>query len=281
MRNLLEVEDLSLMIEKQEGWITPLKSVSLKIGYSQTVGLVGESGSGKSLTAKAILKLFPHNRTRLSAKKLQLGNIDLLHAGDKLLQKVRGAQIGWIMQDAQSCLNPTMRIKHQITESLLYHEIFSSQENAEEEARRLLNLVEIPSADKVLNCYPFELSGGMKQRVVIATAIATRPKLIIADEPTSALDIEAQDATLDLLKTIQQEFMTSILLITHDLHLAKSFCDHIAVMYQGKTIETLSKKQFLMPCHPYTRHLMMSKPTLTTPKDQLLPTARIDYQEVR
>ena len=281
MRHLLEIENLELIIQKEGDWIKPLQNVNLTIGYSQTVGLVGESGSGKSLTARAILKLLPKNNVVLNAKRLLLGNIDLLCAGKKLIQKVRGAQIGFIMQDAQSCLNPTMRIKYQIMESLLFHQIYSEASQAEKEALRLLELVEIPSAKQVMNSYPFELSGGMKQRVVIATAIATRPKLLIADEPTSALDMESQDATLNLLKTIQKEFLTSILLITHDLHLAKTFCDKISVMYQGKTIETLSKERFHQAFHPYTQHLMLSKPTLNTPKDLSLPVLKnhsIDFK---
>lgn len=274
MKQLLEVENLELLIHKENSWIKPLQNVNLTIGYSQTVGLVGESGSGKSLTARAILKLLPKKNCSLNAKKLLLGNIDLLSAGKKLIQKVRGAQIGLIMQDAQSCLNPTMKIKSQIMESLLFHEIYSDKLQAEKEAQRLLELVEIPSASQVMNCYPFELSGGMKQRVVIATAIATRPKLLIADEPTSALDMESQDATLNLLKTIQNEFLTSILLITHDLHLAKTFCDKISVMYQGQTIETLSQDRYQSAFHPYTQHLMLSKPTLKTPKDISLPVLK-------
>lgn len=267
MKYLLDVSHLQLELKKDDNWINPLKNVNLSIGYKQTLGLVGESGSGKSLTAKALLKLFSKTTTRIKAEHIRLGNIDLLGAGNKLMQKVRGAQIGLIMQDAQSCLNPTMRIRDQITESLLFHEIYSSKSKAEEEALRLLDLVEVPNSKFVLNCYPFELSGGMKQRVVIATAIAPKPKLLIADEPTSSLDIEAQDGVLNLLKMVQNEFLTSILLITHDLQIAKYFCDKISVMYAGKTVETMYKNDFAHGFHPYTQHLMNAKPTFQTPKN--------------
>ncbi len=278
MKNLLEIEQLQLFLKKEFTWIKPLENVTFSIGYQQTVGLVGESGSGKSLTAKSILKLFSMRSAKIDAKKMQLGNIDLISAGKKLMEKIRGAQIGFVMQDAQSCLNPTMRIKNQIIESLLFHEIYSDEKKAIIEAKNLLDLVEISNSSDVLNRYPFELSGGMKQRVVIAAAIAPKPKLLIADEPTSALDMESQEATLNLLKMIQDEFLTSILLITHDLNLAKVFSQKIVVMYAGKTIETLESGQFNHASHPYTQHLMQAKPTLKTPKGAILST--FDYQKI-
>jgi len=272
MKNLLTVENLEVSLKKDDEWIQPINDVNFTVGYQETVGLVGESGSGKSLSARAILKLFSKQEIRIQAKQILLGNIDLQSAGRKLMQKVLGIQVGIIMQDTQSCLDPTMKIREQIIESMLFHKIFSDKEKAICEAKKLLDLVEIPNSAHVLNCYPFELSGGMKQRVVIATTIATKPKLLIADEPTSALDMESEEATLDLLRLIQKEFLTSILLITHDLKLAKNFCEKIVVMYQGRTIETLSKQHYHQPYHPYTQHLLHSKPTFKTPKDLPLLT---------
>ncbi len=270
MNPLFELEHLSIFLKKESEWIQPIKDVSFSIGYQETVGLVGESGSGKTLTQRAILKLFSKKTTSIRAEKMRIGNIDLLTAGKKLIQKISGSQIGLIMQDPQTCLNPTMKIQDQIIESLLIHQIYTDKASAYQEAKRLLDLVEIKEIDRVLNAYPFELSGGMKQRVVIAAACATKPKLLIADEPTSALDLESQDATLKLLKTIQKEFLTSILLITHDLNVAYSFCDKIVVLFAGSSVESLTKKDFHRPFHPYTQHLMQSKPTLFTPRQQPL-----------
>lgn len=270
MKNLLTIQNLNVSIHHDDEWITPIHDVNFTIGYQQTVGLVGESGSGKSLTARAILKLLSRRSTKIQAGKMQLGNIDLLAAGKKLMQKVLGSQVGFVMQDCQGCLNPTMKIADQITESILAHKIVSSKQAAITEAKRLLDLVEINNSLSVLNSYPFELSGGMKQRIAIATAVATKPKLLIADEPTSALDMESQEATLELIQTIQNEFLMSVLLITHDLNLAKNFCDKIVVMYAGRTIETLEKQDYLFPFHPYTKHLLHSKPTIHTPKHQPL-----------
>ena len=267
MKSLLSVQNLKVGIKQEREWIFPILDVNLEVGYRETVGLVGESGSGKSLTAMALLKLLSKLTTRIEAKKMQLGNINLLSAEKKLMQKVLGAQVGFVMQNAQGCLNPTMKIKDQIIESMLIHGIFSDKAQALFESKRLLDLVEIQNSSHVLNCYPYELSGGMKQRVVIAAAVATKPKLLIADEPTSSLDIESQEATLDLFKTIQNEFYTSILLITHDLNLAKNFCEKITVMYAGKTIESMRKTAYSNSFHPYTQHLLDSKPTLKSSKE--------------
>jgi oligopeptide/dipeptide ABC transporter ATP-binding protein len=278
MTPLLCAQDLKLSIYHQGKWITPLKGVNLTINHGQIVGLVGESGSGKSLTARALLKLFPGRQYQMSAKSLTFNQVDLLSAKEPIMQTIRGKGIGLILQNAQSCLNPTMKIGAQIEESLLIHQIVSNKKEAISEGKRLLDLVKIINVDKVYQQYPFELSGGMRQRVVCATAVASRPKILIADEPTSALDLETTSFFLKLLKQIQYEFGSSILLITHDLNLAKAFCDQIVVMYGGQTIETFEKAHFNSPFHPYTQLLMQCTPTLTSSKSLPLDTIPGSFQ---
>ena len=278
MSPLLCVQDLKLSVHHQGNWVTPLRDVNFTIDHGEIVGLVGESGSGKSLTARALLKLFHGMQYQMTAKCLTFDTTNILSAKETTMQKIRGKGIGLILQNAQSCLNPTMRIGTQIEESLLTHGIVSSKADAIYEGKRLLDLVKIIDVDKVYHQYPFELSGGMRQRVVIACAVTSRPKILIADEPTSALDLETTSFFLKLLKQIQTEFGSGILLITHDLMLAKAFCDQIVVMYGGETIETLEKAHFDAPFHPYTQLLMQSKPTLITPKNRPLETIPGSFQ---
>ena len=274
MNSTLIVQNLKASIQSNCQWVDILNNVTFSVDQEQIVGLVGESGSGKTFTIYAILKLLSKKKTRIDAKKLQIGNIDLLNAGEKLMQKILGSQVGFVIQNAQNCLNPSRKIKDQMIEGMIFHKLFPTKESAMREAIRLLDLVEIANSKKILESYPFELSGGMRQRVAIATTIAAKPKLLIADEPTSSLDLFSQEATLNLLKSLQKELKMSILLITHDLSIAKNFCDKIVVMYEGRTVETLNLQESIYPIHPYTKYLMASKPSFKTDKSIPLMTLK-------
>lgn len=250
---LLRVQDLHVQFAHQKNAVS---GVSFELEEKQILALVGETGCGKSATAKALTKLFPSKKVHLSGKVL-FEDKDLLLCGEKELQSIRGQKIGMIFQDPSSSLNPTLSIGVQILENIKKNNPFLSSKQALEEATHLLDWVGIQNASKRILDYPFQLSGGMKQRVMIAMALAAKPKILIADEPTTALDVTIQAQILQILQSIRDTFSMSILFITHDLGVVSGYCDKVLVMHQGKIVENTSVYDlFYSPQHPYTKNLL-------------------------
>lgn len=269
MNKLLEVKKLSISFSNYLGNVKAVKEIDFSIFSNEIVALVGESGSGKSITAQAILQLIPSPPAKIEGEIFFEG-IDLLKTSKKDMRSLLGKKIGMIFQDPTTSLNPTMRIGKQITEGMIKHEGLNKKE-AQKRTLQLLEWVGIPQGEKRFFQYPHQLSGGMKQRVMIAIALSCQPKLLIADEPTTSLDVTIQIQILDLLKEIQSQTKTSILLITHDLSLVARICDRIFVMYGGKILEVGSTQQiFSSPFHPYTRGLFQSIPRLDWEKERVL-----------
>jgi oligopeptide/dipeptide ABC transporter ATP-binding protein len=262
MTPLLQVNKLKVSFKHHFKKIDAVREVSFDLFPKETVAIVGESGCGKSVLIKAILKLFSSSAS-IQAEKILYGELDLNLMTEKELQKIRGKEIGVIFQDPMTSLNPTMKIGDQILENILLHKGSISFQDAKNEVLNLLALVGITDAAIRYNQYPHELSGGMRQRVMIAIALAPSPKILIADEPTTALDVTIQAQILSLLKKIQETRGTSILLITHDLSIVAGFCDKVMVMYAGKIVEVSDTASlFKDPKHPYTIKLLKSLPRL-------------------
>ena len=269
---LLQVQHLQVSFKTYLGRVQAVRDVSFEVERGETVAIVGESGCGKTVTAQAIMGLIPSPPGSISGGEILLDGEDLLKKSKKEMRQIRGKEIGMIFQDPQTSLNPTMRIGKQITEGLRKHHKLSASA-AREKALELLHWVKIPYPDKRFDQYPHEFSGGMRQRVMIAIAIACGPKLLIADEPTTALDVTIQAQILELMKSIQAKIKTSIILITHDLGIVATICDRVIVMYGGKVVETGSVEQiYSSPAHPYTQGLLRSIPRLDMDKNkQLIP----------
>lgn len=256
--NLLEVKNLTTSFKIGGEFFAAVDDVSFEIKPNEVLALVGESGSGKSATAFSIMGL--HTKARIEGEVNFMGN-DLTKFGPNKFNKIRGGEIAMIFQDPMTALNPLMRIKAQIVETLDIHGKKSKNEN-EKHAVELLERVGISRPEQVAESYPHELSGGMRQRVVIAIAIANRPKLLIADEPTTALDVTIQAQILDLIRELQSDLGSGVLLITHDLGVVAEMADRVAVMYAGEIVEIASVKEiFKNPKHPYTRSLLNSIPS--------------------
>ena len=267
---LLEVKDLSVSFASDEGEVEALDRVSFAIKKGQNLGLVGESGCGKSVSAFSIMRLLPKPTGMITHGEILLGAKDLLSLSTDDMRKVRGNEIGMIFQEPMNALNPVQKIGDQIAEVFLLHQNVSKSQ-AWQLAVDMLSEVGIPAAEIRALDYPHQLSGGMRQRVVIAMALACTPKLIIADEPTTALDVTVQAQILDLLKILQKKKGSSILLITHDLGVIAETCDQVCVMYAGRIVERASTKAlFENPVHAYTRGLLSSIPRMDgTPKKKL------------
>jgi oligopeptide/dipeptide ABC transporter ATP-binding protein len=262
MTPLLQVKKLKVSFKHHFKKIDAVREVSFDLLPKQTVAIVGESGCGKSVLIKAILKLFSSSAS-IQAEKILYGGLDLNLLTEQELQKIRGKEIGVIFQDPMTSLNPTMKIGDQILENILLHKESTSFQEAKNEVLNLLALVGITDPAIRYYQYPHELSGGMRQRVMIAIALAPSPKILIADEPTTALDVTIQAQILSLLKKIQETRGTSILLITHDLSIVAGFCDKVMVMYAGKIVEVSDTASlFKDPKHPYTIKLLKSLPRL-------------------
>ncbi|NGX37266.1 MAG: Oligopeptide transport ATP-binding protein OppD [Chlamydiae bacterium] len=267
---LLEVKDLHVSFKVQKKLLQAVRGVSFSIHEHEILGIVGESGCGKSATAKAILQLLPKHSTIISGEVLYQ-NKNLLRNSDAKMQKIRGKDIGMIFQDPITSLNPTMKIGDQIIEGYLLHHKIAKRREARDYAIRLIELVGIPHASLRIGEYPHTLSGGMRQRVMIALALAAKPKLIIADEPTTALDVTIQAQILELMKQIKEKTGTSFILITHDMSVVAGYCDRVLVMYAGKIIEKAPvEKLFESPSHPYTKGLLQSIPRLDMDKNHPL-----------
>lgn len=257
MAPLLQVENLTIGFPRAE----PVRNLSFEVAEGETLAIVGESGSGKSLTALALMQLLPR-AARVSSGRITFDEQDLLTLDASQMRRLRGREIGMIFQEPMTSLNPVMSIGRQISEVLKVHEKLSGRA-ARARAIELLQLVRIPGADKRVDDYPHQLSGGMRQRVMIAMAVACRPKLLIADEPTTALDVTIQAQVLDLLDTLRRELQMAVVLITHDLGVVAQWTDRVVVMYAGRKVEqALPDDLFKDPLHPYTRGLLAASPRL-------------------
>lgn len=269
---LLEVIDLHVSFHTYAGEVKAVRGVSFELEEGETLAIVGESGSGKSVTSQTIMRLLPTPPTEIKKGKILFNERDLTQLTDKEMEQVRGSEIGMIFQDPMTSLNPTMTVGKQIAEGLKKHFKRSSRE-AMKEAINLLELVGIPNPETRVKQYPHQFSGGMRQRAMIAIALACRPKLLIADEPTTALDVTIQAQILDLMKSLQEKTGTSIILITHDLGVVAKMAHKVAVMYAGQIVEKGTVDQiFHHPQHPYTWGLMSSIPRLDLHnKGELVP----------
>ncbi|OEH91620.1 ABC transporter ATP-binding protein [Bacillus solimangrovi] len=269
MEKIIEVKDLKVSFHTFAGEVQAVRGVNFHVNKGETLAIVGESGSGKSVTTQSIMRLIPMPPGEIKEGQILFQGEDLVKKTDREMEKVRGKDISVIFQDAMTSLNPTMKIGRQITESMLKHNNVSKAD-AHNRAIELLELVGIPRPEKRINQYPHEFSGGMRQRAMIAVALASDPKLLIADEPTTALDVTIQAQILELLKDIQKKTGTSIIFITHDLGVVANVADRVAVMYGGKVVETGTVDDvFYNPQHPYTWGLLASMPDLDTDQGML------------
>ncbi|WP_206529760.1 ABC transporter ATP-binding protein [Brevibacillus sp. SYP-B805] len=265
---LLQITDLSVEFTTMQDRIEALHHVSLSIDEGEIVGIVGESGSGKSVTALSILGLLEKNAVIKSGRILYRGT-DILRLDKKELQALRGKEIGMVFQEPMTALHPTMRVGDQLAEVIARHRQLSRKE-AYAQAVKSLEEVHIREPEIVARKYPFELSGGMRQRVVISLAMAAPPQLLICDEPTTALDVTIQHEILKLMKELSVKRGTAIMLITHDLGVVAELCDRVAVMYAGEIVETGRTAEVLQnPGHPYTRALIGALPDLADPAEPL------------
>ncbi|WP_391117515.1 ABC transporter ATP-binding protein [Psychrobacillus sp. L3] len=270
MNKLLEVKNLSTKFKTDRGIAHAVRYVNFSIDIGETMGLVGESGSGKSVTAKSILRLVDKTRGTISGEIL-LEDSNLLVKKEKEMQKIRGNSVSMIFQDPMTSLNPLFTVGDQVAEVFRYHKKMKKSD-AKKETIKLLDLVGIPSPEKRYIQYPHEFSGGMLQRIMIAIALACRPKLLIADEPTTALDVTIQAQILRLIKKLQKDFSMGVLMITHDLGVVAEVCDKVSVMYAGEIVESGDVQTiFKSPMHPYTRGLMESIPKLGEKAKMLNP----------
>lgn len=272
MSPLLEVRDLRVAFpDRTTGAVHPVDGVSFELARGETLALVGESGCGKSLSALALLRLVPPPGKVASGSSVILDGTEILSLGDRDLRKIRGRRIAMVFQDPMTSLNPVFTVGDQITEVVHAHFKVPKRE-ARDRALKLLNEVGIPDAASRLDSYPHQLSGGMRQRVMIAIALAGEPELLIADEPTTALDVTVQAQILELLDQLRASHGMSMLLITHDLGIVAGRADRVAVMYAGQIVELApTASLFAQPSHPYTQGLFASVPRLTGPVGTLMP----------
>ena len=261
---LLEIDGLRTCFDTLAGTVRSVDGVSLRVHDGQTLGLVGESGCGKSVTALSVLRLIPTPPGRYAAGAIRYRGDDLFKRSEREMRQIRGNRIAMIFQEPMSSLNPVLTVGRQIAETLVLHQGLTRRA-ALARATDLLQLVQIAEPQRRVLEYPHQLSGGMRQRVMIALALACKPELLIADEPTTALDVTIQAQILDLLKRLQQQLGMGMLLITHDLGVVAEACQRVAVMYAGRKVEEADVVElFEQPRHPYTRALMASMPGLNT-----------------
>ncbi len=271
MDPVLAVEDLAVEFDTDEGLVRAVDGVSFSLNEGETLGIVGESGCGKSVTAQSIMRLLPQPMGRIAGGRIRFMGQDLAQAGVEQMRRIRGAEIGMVFQEPMTALNPVHTIGKQLTEVLLLHKKISKQQ-AIREGVDILDRVGIPSPDIRMTEHPHQLSGGMRQRVVIAMALACRPRLLIADEPTTALDVTIQAQILELIGELQRDLGMSVILITHDLGVIAETSKSVVVMYAGKVAERGSVYDiFDRPTHPYTKGLLASIPRLDTEPKSRLP----------
>ena len=267
--NILEIKDLVVHFETDDGCVRAINGLNFSIGREKTLGLVGETGAGKTTTALSVLNLVPNPPGKIKSGTITLDGKDVLSMSDKELEEMRGNDVAMIFQDPMTALNPVMTVGDQIAESIELHQHLQPKE-AFEKAKEMLKMVGI--AESRAYDYPHQFSGGMRQRVVIAIALACEPKLLLADEPTTALDVTIQAQVLDLMKDLIDRRHMSMLLITHDLGVVAEVCDDVAVMYAGKIVEIGSANEvFNATAHPYTEGLFDSLPNLKERGEELVP----------
>ncbi|MDO5337846.1 MAG: ABC transporter ATP-binding protein [Eubacteriales bacterium] len=258
---LLEVKDLVIHYETDDGLVEALNGASIKIPEGKTLGLVGETGAGKTTLARGILRLIPNPPGKIKSGEILYEGRDLLGLTEQEMKKIRGQHISMIFQDPMTSLNPVMTVGDQIMEVILEHNKITKKE-AKKKAEEMLELVGIPGSR--FGEYPHQFSGGMKQRVIIAIALACKPKLLIADEPTTALDVTIQAQILELIRELRNRDNTSMLLITHDLGVVAQNCDYVGIIYAGEMVEYGTIREvYKNPTHPYTKALLASIPNLT------------------
>ncbi|MDR6226286.1 ABC transporter ATP-binding protein [Desmospora profundinema] len=268
--NLLQVKDLHVSFSTYNGEVKAVRGVSFDVRKGETVAVVGESGCGKSVTSQSIMRLIPRPPGVFKKGEILFNGKDLTKLREQEMEKIRGKEIAMIFQDPMTSLNPTMTVGRQIMEGLIKHQHLS-KDKAKVRALEMLRLVGIPSPESRINQYPHQFSGGMRQRAMIAIALACAPKLLIADEPTTALDVTIQAQILDLMNELKEKLNTSIILITHDLGVVAETADRVVVMYAGKVIESGTVEEiFYHPRHPYTWGLMGSMPRLDQTREQEL-----------
>lgn len=262
MSKLLEVTDLKTYFYTDDGVVKAVDGVSFSVDAGKTIGIVGESGCGKSVTAMSILRLIPDPPGKIVNGEIIFEGEDLTKVSDKRIREIRGNNISVIFQEPMTSLNPVFTVGYQIGEVLMLHQKLSEEE-ARERAIEMIRLVGIPNPERIVDEYPHQLSGGMRQRIMIAMALACQPRLLIADEPTTALDVTIQAQILEIMNDLKNKLNTSIMLITHDLGVVAEMADHVIVMYSGKVVEDAPIIElFKNPRHPYTIGLMGSIPSL-------------------
>jgi peptide/nickel transport system ATP-binding protein len=280
-KDLLKVEGLVTSFRTDSGWVRAVDGVSFTVPKGKTIGLVGESGCGKTVTAMSIINLLPQPAGNILEGKILFDGEDLRHAASRRLQEVRGGSIGTIFQEPMSALNPVERIGKQLVEAIRLHKKVRKND-ALVRAVELLDKVGIPSPERRIMDYPHQLSGGMRQRVMIAMAISCEPQLLIADEPTTALDVTVQAQILELIESMQRDLGMAVLLITHDLGVIAENCDEVVVMYGGRVVEKASVLElFANPLHAYTKGLLSSIPRLEYERKTELKTIEGQVAAIR
>lgn len=271
---LLEIKDLKVKFPVHKDWLPAVNGVNLEIYPGEIAGIVGESGSGKSVMSQSILRLRDHDTAVRYEGKILFGGENLLTKPLEQMRAIRGNQISVIFQDPLNSLSPVHTVGNQIMEVLMLHKRLSKEE-ARKKSIEMLRLTGIPNPDASMKKYPFELSGGMQQRVMIAMALACEPKLLIADEPTTALDVTIQEQILHLIRDLNRRLGMSVLFITHDMGVVSRLCHSVKVMYLGQVVEEAKTEElFEHPCHPYTQGLLACIPHLRVKRGQELPTIR-------
>ncbi|WP_313019350.1 ABC transporter ATP-binding protein [Acetoanaerobium noterae] len=268
-KTLVEFKDVHTYFYTEAGTVKAVNGVSYKIKEGETVCVVGESGCGKSVTALSLMRLIAAPQGEIVKGNISFDGKDITSLSEEEMMSIRGNDISMIFQEPMTSLNPVFTVGNQIMESIMLHQKLDKKQ-ARDKAIEMIKLVGIPRAESIVDSYPHELSGGMRQRIMIAMALSCNPKLLIADEPTTALDVTIQAQILDLMRDIKQKTQTSIMLITHDLGVVAEMADYVVVMYAGKVIEEGPVNDiFKNPLHPYTRGLLKSKPVINQEADRL------------
>ncbi|MDF2675797.1 MAG: appD [Bacillota bacterium] len=266
---LLRVNNLKTYFHTDNGVLKAVDDVSFYVNEGETLGIVGESGCGKSITSLSLVRLVETPPGKYEGGEIIFNGEDMLKISEQRLREIRGNDIAFIFQEPMTSLNPIFKIGKQISETMILHRGMNKKQ-AHEQSIRMLDLVKIPNPERVVNEYPFSLSGGMRQRAMIAMALACEPKLLIADEPTTALDVTIQAQVLDLMNELKKKINASIIFITHDLGVISEISNRVMVMYAGKVVEVADTEEiFKNPKHPYTKGLISSKPDITTNSSRL------------
>lgn len=269
-KEVLQVKNLETTFFTDDGAVPAVENIDFSVYEGEILGIVGESGSGKSVTSLSVMRLIPSPPGKITGGEVLFGGRDLTKISEKEMRKVRGKDIAMIFQEPMTSLNPLFTIGNQLIEAIRIHHKEWSKKQMKERAIEIMKLVGLPRAEALLKDYPHQLSGGMRQRVMIAMALVCNPKLLIADEPTTALDVTIQAQILQLMKKLNEQFNTAVMLITHDLGVVAETCQRVIVMYAGQIVEEADVKDlFKNPQHPYTQGLIQSVPDMRFKKDEL------------